>query len=357
MSGISTLGQTLDQIDRIKFTQNQLDTIQRQITTGKKAELFKDLGKDALLSTRARESTAKLDNFVYNIDIAERRIKLMDSALDEIANQAQNMLDGINTELQEGEADFQLLGQLAENAFSLISDLLNEQDGDKFLFAGADSRTKPYDDTGTMDSYMSIQITSWTNGTITTDELIASYSDSSNLTDTIVGYSAGLSSGDVRGVTTRVSESAELDYTVLANTDGIRDIMSSLSMIKNLSNTLDEVTLDPDDPSSTVTAPGADSDAQNENFYRVLNNLASSLTSAIDNVRQDRLQLSTVGVQMGTIREDHIRQIQIQQDIIADIEDIDITEAAFQLNSISTQLEASYSVTAAIRQISLVNFL
>ena len=81
MTSVSTLGQSIDTIERIKVTQLQLATLQQQIATGKKTQTFAGLGTDIIASKRARSNFTKLDNYINNIDVADRRLKMMVEAV------------------------------------------------------------------------------------------------------------------------------------------------------------------------------------------------------------------------------------------------------------------------------------
>lgn len=357
MTGISTLGQSLAQVDRIKTSQTTFDDLQRQLSTGKKAAFFKDLGSDILASKRARADLNKIDQFINNIQTAERRMNLMNSAIDAIRDQAENMSDTLNQEAAGGEVNLGVVNNLADSVFELVSDLLNEQDGQRHLFAGSDSLTQPYTDTGSMDTFLQLQINEWIDGNITNDQFIAQYTSRSNLNDTIMGYSASLSSDSTKAVSVRVDDSSEIDYTVLADNDAFRNILAVVSTVKNITATLDEVTLDEGDPNTLVTAPGADAEEQSSNFQAVFNDLATLMTSALEDLNTVQFSLNQAQVQMEQVRENHLRDQNVQQTIISEIEDADINEVALKFTAVQSQLEATFAVTATLRDLSLVNFL
>lgn len=357
MTFVSTLGQALDQVERIKMTQLQLANLQSQIATGKKTQLFKGLGTDVIASQRAREGFTKLGNYINNIDIADRRLKLMVSAMEEIKNQAKSVLNAIEIQTQQGEIEIDAIGDLARNTAAFLRDLINQKDGDRYLFGGSETQDPPLSDIGTLDTYILTQLNDWVGATIDTDQLITSYQDRTAMNDTIIGYSAPLASGSAKNVFVRVEDNTEINYTVFANTDGLRDIMAGVSMLGNLDQVLDEVTLDPDDPMTTITAPGATKQEQNDNFYQFFNDLGAMLNQALDSVDEDLYQLSQSQAQISKIKEGHKLDQNIYQDIIGQVEDADMNEVAVKLNSLQIQLEASYRVTASISSLSLVNFL
>lgn len=357
MTFVSTLGQSLDQIERIKITQLQLATFQNQIATGKKTQLFKGLGTDVIASERAREGLTKVTNYINNINVADRRIKMMVAALNEFKNQAEAVLNSIEIQTQQGEIEMGAIGDLARNTMSFMRDLLNEQDGDRYLFGGSETTSPPLSNSGSLDTYVLTQLGDWVNATIDTDQLIASYRDRSALNDTVAGYSAPLSTGTAKNVYVRVEDYTEINYTVFANTDGLRDIVAGVAMLSQIDQVMDEVTLDSDDPAGTVTAPGATQQEQNENFYKMFNDIGAMMNRALDKIDQELYQLSQSQAQIDKIKSGHMLDQNILQDTISSVEDADMNEVAVKLNALQIQLEASFRVTASISSLTLVNYI
>ncbi len=357
MTMVSTLGQTLDQVERLKILNLQVATYQTQLATGKKTNLFKGLETQVITSERARADFQKLDQYSSNITTANRRIKMMTTALEKIKEQAGNVVNAIQIQTQEGEFEIDSVRGLAANVIDFVKDLINEKDGDRYLFGGSDTLSQPLTDTGTLDTYVQTQINNWINGTIDTDQLIASYGDRTQLNDSTMGYSAQLSGGTAKKVFVRVDETTELDYTVFANDDGLRDIVASVDMLKKLTESLDVVSLDPNDPPGTVTAPGATQKEQNDNFFQVFNDLAAKINNALDRIDLLEYDIGNVQAQIAQIGQNYKQEKVILQGTISDVEDVDINEVAVKLNALATQLQASYQVTGFVQQLSLANFL
>lgn len=358
MTFVSTLGQALDQVERLKTMQSQLGNLQQQLTTGKKTDLFKGLGTDVIISKRARANFNALDNYLNNIAIADRRIAMTTNLIEEVRTQSEGLLGSLELQTQQGEYEIEALGDYAENLEGFIFNLLNEKDGDRYLLGGANTLTKPLTNTGGLDTYTTKQITDWVNGTITTDQFMDTYKDSTQLTDTVIGYSAEMASGQSKDVTVRVDDNAEIDYTVKANAEPFRNILIAISMMKNLDKVIDEVTLDPDDNAgTTVTAPGATKEEQNDNFYRVFNDIAVMMNEAMDQIDTERFKLAQAQAQIAQIGDNHKVEKNTLLSTIAGVEDVDINEVAMKLNTLTTQLEASYRVTAVVSSLNLTKFL
>ncbi len=374
MVGVSTLGQYLDQINRLKTQQTTMGDLSVQISSGKKTQKLSGLGNDIIKTTRARAGVNNLDTYVENIKNADRRIKLMLTSIAEIKAQANNIADALKINVQEGDyPDLQGIKDLTANVYNFIIDAMNQMDGDRYLFGGSDTTEKPITDTGLYSSSLgefvpdesdltnppvvaSGLIGAWGDGTITTQEFITAYHASS---DTVLGYSNAISTNSAGKTLVRVNDGAEFNYTSLANTTGMRGIIMTLGVLKELP----PVEYAPgalNDPTATTlaedTAPSPPAEKQ-ENFFTVLTDLSTTLNKAIDALDQEVFKLSHVQAQISIVKNSHADQINAYKDIIGEVEDIDITEASVLLTQLQTQMQASFQVTALLSQLTLANYL
>lgn len=349
------MGQAIDQMERIKQVQTLFSNYQAQVTTGKKTNLFKGLGIDVLTSERSRADLDSIEIYKRNIDIADRRLKLMNNAVEEMKAQAINVQNAITVQTQQGEIELDTIHEIAQSVYTFLVDLVNSKDGDRYLFSGSDTQTKPIVTTSLMTTYMTTRVDEWVNGTIDTNALITSYTDDTVLVDATVGYAATLSNAG--NVFVRADDTKDIDYTVLGNDPAIRDLIVSIGMTANLTGALDEITLDPDDPPTTVTAPGATVGDQSDNFYRVFNQLAAAINTAIDDLDTIGYRLSGIQAQLDGIGKDHQEDRNNLMSVISNVEDADTTEAALKIKILSTQLEASYRVTALLSDLTLTKFI
>ena len=399
MTGVSTLGQALDQIERIKDQQLIFGTLSVQLSTGKKTQQFSGLGINVLTSERARTDFKELDSYVNNIIHADRRIGLMLTAIEEFKAQAENFSAALinfsqNSEHQEGntvyfddpttstvetiavgkstaqpDVDFRTLQTLAGDIFNFAVDLLNMQEKDRYLLGGAETLEKPITSTGTLDAAISTLLGDWKTGAITTTGLIADLQDRTTangnnnaLTDTVIGYNAQLSNGNVGDIFIRISDVSEIEYTVLANEKPFRDILVALSYFKSeaLPPLADEVEIDPTTGLPVILTEGAPGDTlgeMQENFYEVFNQLTAMVNTAMDDIDQLRNKLENARARMDGIKQDYANQKNLLLDVVSQVEDVDINEVALKISTMQIQLEASYRVTALVSEMSLVNFI
>ncbi len=397
MTGISTLGQALRQIENLN-TQNLLfDNLSTQLATGKKTQFYSGLNTDALTSVRSRTQISSIDVYINNIVRSNTTIGLTLTSIEEFQQQSREFSSTLTGFVQEGshqigedviyddpatseieaiivgntsvktDADFKSVIDHASNLFDFLGELINAKQGDKYLLAGADSSERPFTDNGTLDAALNTLITDWKNGVITTDELIADIKDgtalngnSDAITDTVIGFSSSLSSNNAGGVFVRADERSEFEYTTLANEDALRNMIVAMAVMKNenLPPIVDvyENGVYPGIPDAKG-APGLTAEEQKSNFFQLYNELTQMVAQSIDEVDQIRFRIETVRVQMDETKTSHINQKNLLQSTVSDVEDININEVAVKITTLQTQLEASYRVTALTRDLSLVNFL
>lgn len=401
MTGVSTLGQALNQIDLIKGQNRLLTSLSTQMSTGKKTSVFSGLGTDVLTSKRARANFKSIDTYQNNIDIADRRIRLMLDAVNEFKAQARTFSSAVLGLSQESahqkgriivwddpltsdtesvrvgvnsaamDVDFSTLQDLATNLYGFMVDLVNAKETDRYLLNGADTLTKPLIDNGALDSKMTNLLTNWKDelspNNISTDQLISAITarttaeDPNAITDTIIGYSAALSAGNVGDVFVRTSESFEVQYTALANDSGFRNILAGLSFMKNATLApIADVFAEPytlGDAPIVNGAPGATLDEMKENFYAAFNAVGQLVESGLKDIDKIVAKLEGSRARLNDIKTGYIEQKNALLTTISDVEDVDTNEVAVRLTALQVQLDASYRVTALLQDLSLANFL
>ncbi len=398
MTGVSTLAQALRQIENIGNQQKLFGQLSEQLASGKKTQKFSGLGADALASVRSRTELTSINVYMTNIKRANTTIGLSLTAIEEYQQQAREFSSSLINFVQEGshqtgdkifyddpatpnqvetihvgntssnvDADLQAVIDHAKNLSRYMKELLNTKEGDKYVFAGADSLEQPIKDNGTLDAAVNTLISDWKSGTITTEEFIADIEDRTAfdgnpnaITDTIIGYSASLSSDSAGKVFVRADENSELDYTVLANEESLRNMVVALSVLKNENlYPIVDVYEDGNYPGvpDAFGAPGATAEEQQDNFYQLFNRLTQIVSESIDEIDQVRFRVENIRVQVAETSKSHEDQRNLLQNTVSDIEDVDMNEVALKVSILQTQLEASYSATAISQQLSLVNFL
>lgn len=403
MTGVSTLGQALNQIEMIK-SQNKLFTqLSTQMSSGKKTTVFAGLESGVLASKRARAEFKSIETYSNNMTLANTRIELMLTAINEFKAQAENLSGTIRSLSQESahsqgdiihwddpttdpevenvqvgvnsarmDVDFTTLQDLASNLYDFMKDLLNTKDSDRYLLNGADTLTKPLNDTGALDAAMTSLITNWKDElsptNISTSQFISAMTSRTAtttvpnaITDTIVGYTADLASGNVGSIYVRVSETAEIDYTTLANDQSFRDIMVGLSFMKNATlSPIADVFNEPytlGDVPIANGAPGATVEEMRNNFFEAFTAVSTMVENAIDNVDRMVANLESTRARLAELKASYAEQKNALKNTISGVEDVDTNEVAVKISTLQIQLDASYRITALLQEMSLAKYL
>lgn len=397
MSGVSTLGQALRQIEHLNSQQVLFSDLSSQLSTGKKTQFYSGLGTDALTSIRSRTEISSIDVYIDNITRANTTLSLTLTAVSEFQAQSENFSSTLIGLVKEGshqtgedvryddpatpeiedtifgntsanvDADMKAVFDHADNLYGFLGELLNSKEGDRYLLAGADSSQKPFSDTGTLDASINTLIVGWKNGTISTDDLIADLTDGTALngnpnalTDSTIGFSDSLSNETAGNVFVRADETSEFKYTTLANENSLRNMIVALAVMKN-ENLPPIVDVYEDGTYPGVAdangAPGATASEQQDNFYKLFNAMSQIVSQSIDEVDQIRFRMETVRAQMDETKTSHVNQKNLLLDTVSSVEDVDTNEVSVRITTLKTQLEASYSVTSLLQGLSLVRFL
>jgi flagellar hook-associated protein 3 FlgL len=174
-----------------------------------------------------------------------------------------------------------------------------------------------------------------------TDGLAGATSAAADATNTVIWYQGEDGPLDARLTnTTRVDESVQVAYGARANEAALRTTLRELAVFA-------AQTFDVDDPSSANRYAAVSA--------RTRANLDD--TSGANLPRSILLEVGTASTRMEATKERHIATRAVYNDILEGTDGITQEEVAAKLLNIQTRLEATYSVTAIMRDLSLVNFL
>ncbi len=353
MSGnVSTLGQMLDNNGRLREIRLQLNALQTQLSTQKKSQDLSGLGRDGIRATHARIELNQIDVFQSNISIGTTQVKATINTLQEFMVQSKNIADTLAGHLQEGQVNLASMKSSIHDTLGYLRELMNTQSDGKYILSGADSYTKPMNDTGAHASYMAGIVESWRIGTITTATLITSYQSTP---ETTMGYSASLSSNQIKNIYVRADTNQDIDYTLAADTTGFKKIINALALMDQMN--IDKVSIETDDPITTTTAPGTDADEQKENFFTLYEDAIKEINNGISNLRLQEERLQRAQLTLSTTAQEHVSDKNLLENILGNIEEVDPAEVAVKITALNTQMESAYQVTALMGSLSLAKYL
>jgi len=336
MAGISDIGTRLSQQYLLSILQDKMNETQRQATTGKKSETINGLGPNgASVSVRLHAQTALLDTYTSNLNSAKTRLSVMDQSFSSITSSTTDMLATLREQLQDTTPKASIVSDAAKNALQNVLAQLNSQFNGRYLFAGDDTSNAPANNAAALNTSMSTLVAGWIAGTPSAPTAASVASAARGVVGTALGFSStSLAAGSI---TVRGDDNVDVDLTVKANQSGFSDIVRGLSIIANL-------------PQPTTAA-------EQTNYWAVVNGAISLLDGGNTAVTQTQGVMGGRANTVNALLTQHSQTQGAYEDFIGDVEDVDMADAATRLQSLQTQLQASYSVIGQTKNLSLVNYL
>jgi flagellin-like hook-associated protein FlgL len=377
-------------------TQSRAQDLQIQLATGKKSQPYSGVSQDSQRLVSIETQRAQVGQFLGNISTAGQRLELMDlgiASIEELARDFRNLLDNA----LDGPAAFAGdLQQFASDARLMIVDLLNSQDGGRYLFGGGRVDRPPVDITSA--SYTSTaliqsdgvtadrtfyeayyeqvqgntlpfaqgsfyeQIFFDKNGVAPTvpfpadpanptlAEFVAEdpalwdyYVDRLNSTQMLANPKLDYYQGDAVANVVRADDDLEVSYDVRADHPAFQQILSALDAVANLPNG------DTSDPNERAIVAKAE-----EMITDAIDSLAGGGFESLD---QLRATVARARNNLIATAERHENFSAYAEGVINELEGIDPTEVIVKLQSEQQALEASYASLARLQSLSLLDFL
>ncbi len=312
MTRIATAAENNLVLYYMQQNQSNFDDLNAQISTGLTAQTYSQIAPQASQLVDFRTQSSQQQGFIDTIQGVTTRLQTMDLALQQIqtaVTQFRSLLpnDAFNQSAPNIQTEAQQLLQQ-------VAGFLNTQDGTRYVFGGTNAATPPVDLTN-LPVGAAATLTTPVNGP-----------PASN------GYYAG--SVDIPPV--RIDTQVTLNYGINANDSStFEPIMRVLNFIAqngpfNQANPVDQ---------ANVTKAG-----------QMLDQALQSLTT----------MRGTLGLQESQLNNEltvHQQTLNIAQNGISNIVSVNQATAITQLQTLETQIQASFSATSQIQKLSLVNFM
>ena len=369
---------------------------QVQIATDKKSQDYAGISKDSERLISLETTRSRSEQFLGNIQIMDQRIELIDlglETLDKAARDMRNILDSAINSPAAFEGD---LANLAANTRQLVLDVLNSRDGNRFLFGGTRTDTRPVSldppayrpvslieaDTVTVDStfyeayYEDVlgntlpfaagsfydQIYFDKNGVApagplpadpdnpTLTEFVAEdpalwdyYVDRLNSAQMLASPKIDYYQGDFELQSVRIDETSNAEIGVRADAIELQQLLTALDAVANLPNA------DARDPFAREVI------VQARNMLNSI--LGTDSSDGINGIDGLRVEINAARVTLVQTR-DRIESFDaFVEGNIADIENIDRNEVLMKLQNDQFVLEASFTTLARLQSLSLLEFL
>lgn len=334
-TSISTYAFLKNTVSNNNAIQREMTALQQQIATGVKSANYKGYNVDSLRLQNARIELTSIEQYIFNGTSSQSKIGQMLLGLEEIETQTGIAQDAISLLPQKGDVDIDNLVNLSSNAKDLVQNLINTKIGNDYIFAGSDINNAPLGNTNDLSSRVQSQMSQWLNGTITADELL---SNIDSYTDSQIGYTLGVQSSTK--VLVRADDNFEVDYTVKANEQGLKDIIVGLTAISEIK----------------FPEEGVDV-ATRDDFFKIIDTVAQRLQTGINDLRSAQIKLASADAAIGKKLQNLQTDQGYLQTTVENIQAIDPAEAVVRFQSLQTTLEASFQATSIISSLSLARLL
>jgi flagellar hook-associated protein 3 FlgL len=319
MTRVSTYHQSQVLLQDVLSNQSRAFKADKQVSTGRVAETYKDIYRDIPSLTGAKSLLARLEQYEKNTGVITTTLAGYDQALGGLENAAGNLLDAVMGAVSSSSS----LGFQAaiEGIFDQAKGFLNIQTNEGYLFGGSKKETPP----------VNIDLAS---------DLLAAAEPPTDIFD-----------NNSRKTSIRLDESRTLETGIVADEIGL-ELMTALQRIVMWQNGVLPTTAPvPTGPAGPMTNPLRDEDQ-------------AFLIGEIANIERVMKELNEVrganGLNQKTVAEtvDNLAgQVVEAKTFISSIEDVDAAEAISNLNQMNFALEASYNVLSRVNSLSLMNFL
>lgn len=328
--------------------QSEVQTLQKEIVTGRHADIGLALGARTSSSVSLNRDVMRLETILDSNALVTQRMSASQLSLSMMSDGAQQMLEAfISVNSADDATRLGIAKREVESSLDAFTSAINTSSNGEYLFSGINSDVKPLDDYQaagsaakaafdatflghfgfTQDDPAAVNITVPQMENFLTNVLEPAFTGPAWNTD--------WSSASDTNISSRIRRNELVDSSVNANADGMRNFaLAAVIGIELLDSPINS------EVRSAVNA-------------RAIQHAGQAVTG-IDNQR------SNLGVSESRVAKANVAlesQIRIVKLHLGDIEGVDAYEASTRVNSLLAQVETSYTLTSRIQQLNLMNYL
>lgn len=327
--------------------QSELATAQSESTTGQYADLGLQLGAQSGEEISLQNENGILQTLTNSNALVTARMSTTTSALDSLRTDAQNALNSLTEWTQGTDAGLTLQTLGANGLQSLVSTTNTSIDG-QFVFGGINSGVAPMTDyfdppaaaqtavQSAFASYLSGLTPPATAQTVTAAQM-QTFLTSPAYTSQFQGaaWSSNWSSASSTNISSNISPTETIDTSTNANQPGFQQLAQAYTMLNEFTGT-----------SLSSSA-----------MQSVVNQASSLISQALGSLTATETALGSAQQRVTEASDNMSAQMTILQTQINNLDNVNAYQTASQVNSLTTQIQTAYSLTAQLQKLSLVNYL
>jgi flagellar hook-associated protein 3 FlgL len=333
--------------------QTQLNQLTAEVSSGQKTNPAASLGAQAAVLYQLQSQSDEQTELQTSLTTASSRLDTVQTALTSLASVAQTMTTAAQGTSTTSASGLPAVGSQATSAIQQVLALLNTSYLGSGVFAGDAGAQPPMTDASGTSGISTItqnvlnQAVSANGGPLTASDIdnllngpngLSSVFNDTN-SDPTQTYGGGIYTGSTDGKPTKVevAPGQTVSYDASANQPAFRDLLKGLSMLSMLSA-----------PSSQL-----DDSAKTQ----LLSQASTVLTQAQNELTQVQGSLGAVQSTLSTASNAQQSAATNTQTQIQSLVQTNTDADSSQISMLQTQLQASYTLTSQISQLSLVHFM
>jgi flagellar hook-associated protein 3 FlgL len=314
----------------------------KEVVTGRHMDVGLALGRKTGKSLSLRQERAALDALTDSNTSATLRLKSTSAALDQVRIAGDNFKNAL-IGMHVGSQDVALIQSQARASLDKLVGNLNENVGSQFLFGGVNSRVQPLN---AYDAGPQAAINKAFSDHFTfpqTDTQVADITPA-QMQAFIEGPLADLFETQWKGTWSNASD------------QNIQSLISPTERVETSGNA-NETAFRQLAMAYTMTFDLGIAGLNDQTRAYLLNKVIGTLGEGVAGVTELQADLGTVQRKIDDANERMSLQKTFFEERITNYEAVDPAEAKVRVDQLSTQIQTSYSLTAQLNQLSLINFI
>ena len=328
-------------------TQSQLGAASQEVTTGRHHDVGIALGTGTSRVIDARLVMDDMDSITTMNGVASQRLSTMQSSLGAMMDLARSLFTEATQVVQSG-IDRDLFIDSAKSKLATLTSLMSANSNGTYLFSGTNTLSAPVSDylADPPPAARSAVVSAFAGefgiapddpgvADITADQVKAYWNGTYATLFESPNWQSAFSSASDDPTELRIGPQEYASYSVNANDTGIRKLYSALVAVVD------------------AGASGMNADA----FGQLASLVAGSAGAAAADLAQSQAALGAVQSRLTNANGRMQIESNLLNKVVGELEGVDQAEASTRLNSLTTQLQVSYAVTARMFKLSLLEYL
>ena len=331
----------------IRSTQDKLAKAQIELSSGRWSDVGYKLADQTGSVLDVRAQISFIETFESTNSIASTRTDVIQNALANISSETQSFFDSVIA-ARSNQVDPAVVQQSAKQGFTAVISSINTVNNGVYVFSGINSDTAPLEDyfaTPTSNAKAAVDAAFLAEfGFAQTDPAVAGISPAAmeNFLDNAFAnlfnsadWKNNWSAATDENITTRIAFNEFAETSQSANESAIRKLAMAYTMVVGL---------------------GAEN--QSESTQKLVMEKAADVTGNV--IGELNVLRGGVGVtqqRIGRAEDKLAVQKNAFERVVGNQENIDTYEVATRISVLTNKLEASYTLTARLQQLSLVKFI